>query len=54
MPSLTINKNGQGTVTIPRELIGALKWKSKDVLLISKTPGLDHLIIENVRSMKSK
>lgn len=48
MPNLIVNKNNQGTVTIPRELLETLRWKKGDRLLVSKAPGQDHIIIENV------
>ena len=48
MPNLIINENQQGTVTIPKELLEALKWKKGDRLLISKAPSQKYLIIENI------
>ncbi len=47
MPTLVINSNKQGTVTIPKELIEALKWEKGDNLLISKAPSQRYIIIEN-------
>jgi|APSaa5957512576_1039674.scaffolds.fasta_scaffold03395_2 bifunctional DNA-binding transcriptional regulator/antitoxin component of YhaV-PrlF toxin-antitoxin module len=48
MATLSINKQNQAQVTIPKELIDALQWKSKDVLFFSKAPGKDYIIIEKI------
>lgn len=54
MPNLIVNKNNQGTVTIPKKLIEALKWQKGDMLLISKVPSQEHIIIENISTKKYK
>lgn len=48
MATLSINKQNQAQVTIPKELIEALDWKSKDVLFFSKAPGKNYIIIEKI------
>lgn len=48
MPTLIVNKNKQGTVTVPKEIIEALKWEKGDNLLISKAPSQKYIIIENI------
>ncbi|MGM5480256.1 MAG: hypothetical protein ACQESC_02240 [Nanobdellota archaeon] len=48
MGVLTINKNGQATVTIPKELVDLLDWEGRDRILVSKVPGKKHLMIENI------
>ncbi len=52
MPILSINKNNQGQVTIPRELILVLGWGKGDKLLMSKVPGQNHIIIENISKIE--
>jgi len=53
---LSINKQEQAMVTIPKELVDALQWKSGDRLIISKAPNQSYLTIENMRNggIKSK
>lgn len=48
MSKLFITGNDQCTITIPKELVKALKWEKGDEVLISKAPGQDYIIIENV------
>lgn len=48
MPKLVINKQNQATVTIPQDLLQALNWQKGEHLLVSKSPGQKHLIIENI------
>ena len=54
MATLSINKQNQAQVTIPKELVDALKWKSKDVLFFSKAPGKDYIIIEKISGDEKK
>ena len=52
MSKLSVNKNKQAQTTIPKELVEALGWTNGDQLLISKVPGQNHIIIENVTKNK--
>jgi len=53
MGRLTINKNGQATITIPKEVIDATGWKNGDNLYIGKKEGGESLFIEKIVNKKS-
>ncbi|MDP3881996.1 MAG: AbrB/MazE/SpoVT family DNA-binding domain-containing protein [Nanoarchaeota archaeon] len=46
MARLTINKNGQATITIPKDVIEATGWKNGTNLYIGKNKGENTLFIE--------
>ena len=46
MAKLFINKNGQCTITIPKEVIEATKWKKGDSLYVGKNKGENTVFIE--------
>ena len=48
MTKVSVNKQNQAQVTIPKELMDALGWVSGDRLLFSKAPGQHYLIIEKI------
>ena len=54
MTRLSINRNKQAQTTLPKEIIEALGWENGDSLLVSKSPGQDYLVIENVKVRKVK
>ncbi|MEK6951989.1 MAG: hypothetical protein AABX29_03165 [Nanoarchaeota archaeon] len=56
MGRLTINKNGQATITIPKDVIEATGWKNGDNLYIGKSKGEESLFIEKnkVQEIKEK
>lgn len=55
MGRLTINKNGQATITIPKDVIDATGWKNGDNLYIGKAKGEESLFIEkNPEKQKGK
>ncbi len=48
MGRLTINKNGQATITIPKDVIEATGWKNGDKVYVGKSKGEENLFIEKV------
>lgn len=54
MATLSVNKQNQAQVTIPKELVDALGWKSKDVLFFSKAPGKNYIVIEKISGEETK
>lgn len=54
MANLSINKAKQAQVTIPKELVEALNWKSGDKLFFSKAPEKQYIIIENISKEKKE
>lgn len=54
MGRLTINKNGQASVTIPKEVIDATGWKNGDNLYIGKNEGKETLFVEKIEKYKEK
>ena len=52
MGRLTINKNKQATITIPKDVIKATGWKNGDELYIGKKEGSDNLYIEKMGANK--
>jgi bifunctional DNA-binding transcriptional regulator/antitoxin component of YhaV-PrlF toxin-antitoxin module len=46
MVKLIINKNGQCTITIPKDVIEATKWKKGESLYIGKNKGENTVFIE--------
>ena len=49
MTTLTINKNGQATITIPKDVVEATGWKKGQELYIGKEKGSNIVFIEEVR-----
>ena len=54
MGRLTINKNGQATITIPKEVIGATGWKNGDNLYVGKNEGKETLFVEKVSKQEKE
>jgi len=46
MGRLTINKNGQATITIPKDVIEATGWKNGENLYVGKKEGQKIVFIE--------
>ena len=46
MSKLIINKNGQASITIPKEVVEATGWKKGDSLYVGKIKGEDCVYIE--------
>ena len=49
MAKLFINKNGQATITIPKEVVKATKWKKGQNLYIGKKEGSNIVFIEEIK-----
>jgi len=49
MTKLIININGQATITIPKDVIEATKWKKGQELYIGKEKGSNIVFIEEIR-----
>lgn len=45
---LTINKNGQATITVPKNVIEATGWKNGDKLYVGKKEGDRVAFIEKI------
>jgi len=54
MGRLTINKNGQATITIPKDVVEAIKWKNGDKIYVGKTKGEETLFIEKTGEAEKK
>ena len=54
MGRLTINKNGQATITIPKDVIEATGWKNGDKVYVGKSKGEETLFIEKVEQQDKK
>lgn len=52
MGRLTINKNGQATITIPKDVIEATGWKNGENLYVGKKEGQKVVFIEKVEGSK--
>ena len=52
MSRLTINKNGQATITIPKDVVKATGWKNGEELYIGKKEGVNSLFIEKIEGKK--
>lgn len=49
MSKLILNKNGQATITIPKDVIEATKWKKGQNLYVGKERGTNIVFIEEVK-----
>jgi len=54
MVRLTINKNKQASITIPKEVIEATGWKNGDNLYVGKNKGENSVFIEKVEKPKEE
>lgn len=54
MVRLTINKNKQASITIPKEVIKATGWKNGDILYVGKNKGENSAFIEKVEKPKEE
>ncbi len=52
MVRLTINKNGQASITIPKDVIEATGWINGDKLYLGKNKGEDSVFIEKIGENK--
>lgn len=52
MTSLIKNKNGQYSVTIPKEVVEATGWKKGEQLYIGKNKGEESIFIEKIKEVK--
>ncbi len=52
MAKLVINKNGQCTITIPKEVIEATGWKKGESLYVGKIKGENNVFIEKNEEKK--
>lgn len=52
MARLTINKNGQAMITIPKDVIDATGWKNGDKLYLGKKEGQQVVFIEKIKEEK--
>jgi len=52
MGRLTINKNGQATITIPKDVVEATGWKNGENLYVGKKEGQKLVFIEKVEVNK--
>jgi bifunctional DNA-binding transcriptional regulator/antitoxin component of YhaV-PrlF toxin-antitoxin module len=52
MGRLTINKNGQATITIPKNVIDATGWENGYNLYVGKKEGQKVVFIENIGDNK--
>jgi bifunctional DNA-binding transcriptional regulator/antitoxin component of YhaV-PrlF toxin-antitoxin module len=52
MGRLTINKNGQATITIPKDVVKATGWKNGDELYVGKKENINSLFIEKIERSK--
>jgi len=52
MGRLTINKNGQATITIPKDVIEATGWKNGENLYVGKKEGQKIVFIEKNEEKK--
>ena len=52
MAKLIINKNGQCTITIPKDVIEATGWKKGDFLYVGKNKGENTVFIEKSEANK--
>ena len=49
MGRLTINKNGQATITIPKNVVEATGWKNGENLYLGKKEGQKIVFIEKIK-----
>ncbi|UZE94111.1 MAG: hypothetical protein IB618_00850 [Candidatus Pacearchaeota archaeon] len=54
MGRLTINKNGQATITIPKDVIEATGWENGDKVYVGKSKGEEILFIEKIGQQNKK
>ena len=52
MSKLIQNKNGQFTITIPKDVVEATKWKKGQDLYIGKEKGVNIIFIEEIKGDK--
>jgi bifunctional DNA-binding transcriptional regulator/antitoxin component of YhaV-PrlF toxin-antitoxin module len=54
MGRLTINKNGQASITIPKEVIEATGWENGENLYVGKKEGQVLVFIEKIQREEKK
>jgi bifunctional DNA-binding transcriptional regulator/antitoxin component of YhaV-PrlF toxin-antitoxin module len=54
MARLTINKNGQATLTIPKDVIEATGWRNGEILYVGKNKGENSVFIEKTEIQKEE
>lgn len=54
MGRLTINKNGQATITIPKEVIEATGWKNGENLYVGKKESGESVFLEKIPEREKK
>ena len=54
MGRLTINKNGQATITLPKDVIEATGWKNGDNLYVGKNESKNTLFVERNQQQNKK
>ena len=54
MPNLIMNKNGQYTITLPKDVVEATNWKRGQNLYIGKEKGVNIVFIEEIKKASKK